>query len=436
MHILLIFLPSLYISLHITLNFKRSQIKATKIEDYIYKMENEKLVTEMSAGTPKQSLKFSLRNTNDQLYIVAKESEKYPYSMKGFDEKSSTTYDSEDEFGDSLKEEYDSGFFSSDNFEIVKDKRLFFYLVKNLSISSKIGENDGNIGLSLNETEMSSSYNVHFIKDLKTYNHTSKPVFTFNFTDINQGNIIIGDFLENFDSRYTKKTYRQTKTIVVDNIQKWGFIGDEFYVGNIKLKDKVTFSVDFDRLFLTFPYHINYTLYTMFFKDYISSNVCRIVSKYNNEFYYVCDKDKIDIKKFPLVAIHLLDTKTKLNLTGEDLFFDYNDQVICGIAFRDIKFSETIPVILGTIFLKKYMMIFDVDRKINGFYLGDDIPPTPPKPTPVTKNSPLLIISLVIVCILALAIAVFSFRYIYKLLGRRKRATELNDDYDYDAIKL
>ena len=105
-------------------------------------------------------------------------------------------------------------------------------------------------------------------------------------------------------------------------------------------------------------------------------------------------------------------------LSYEDLFEVINGKYFCKLIFRKDISSNWY---LGHPFLKKYIFIFDNDRKIFGFY----------KKIKEKENLlSLFTIMILILLIIIIILSIILIRYIYKK-PKRIRANELEDDIDY-----
>ena len=132
---------------------------------------------------------------------------------------------------------------------------------------------------------------------------------------------------------------------------------------------------------------------------------------------------KISIfNNFKNLTFVLKDINTEFTLTPEDLFIKYNDEYIFGIVFNFNDNKEE-PWILGKIFMKKFGLIYDLDRKIIGLYKGNS---TNVGNEPKKNSNLILIILLAVLGIVIIALVIFIVYYIKK--QRKNRACELDDD--------
>ena len=106
------------------------------------------------------------------------------------------------------------------------------------------------------------------------------------------------------------------------------------------------------------------------------------------------------------------------NLTHEDLFYELEDRKYFLVLFYT-DYRSLIYWILGEPFLRKFQIVFDQDKKLIGIY----------KPSKGSGGLGywwiLIVASVIIACLLAY-IVIFVLKK-----PRKKRALELDDDYEY-----
>ena len=93
------------------------------------------------------------------------------------------------------------------------------------------------------------------------------------------------------------------------------------------------------------------------------------------------------------------------------MFFEYDKKLFFNVIFT----KNRKDWILGRVFLKKYQLYFDKDKKTIGYYEKK------------TDNTKILIILLIIIIILLTSIIILS----YRKKRNKKISIELNDEYDY-----
>ena len=159
-------------------------------------------------------------------------------------------------------------------------------------------------------------------------------------------------------------------------------------------------------------------------------------------FRYTCKKDKFnktDIQKFPNITLTSIELNYTFNFCGEDLFYEKNGQIYFHIVAKPGRTDE--EWIFGRIFLLKYQLIFENDKKQIGLYkkaIQDNNITT--QSTEHTNNDDDNTngnyIYIIIISILVLIMAIGGGILIYKIYSnknRKKRADELDDDFIYES---
>ena len=111
------------------------------------------------------------------------------------------------------------------------------------------------------------------------------------------------------------------------------------------------------------------------------------------------------------------------------LFVKENNEYIFGIVFDEDSAAKDPTWIMGKPFMKKYELVFDLDRKIIGCYKdgADDS-------GNAGKINILFVVLVVILGIIVIGLVIFIVNYLKK--PRKSKAFELDDDnFDYAPSK-
>ena len=104
-------------------------------------------------------------------------------------------------------------------------------------------------------------------------------------------------------------------------------------------------------------------------------------------------------------------------LNHEDLFYKFNQRYYFLIVFPNKLNNE---IILGTPFLKKYDIIFNMEQGRIGFY------------TEINKSTVFTLTHLIIIILFLIIIGLVLFIYFSLCKKKRKlRVNEIEDDFDY-----
>jgi hypothetical protein len=176
-----------------------------------------------------------------------------------------------------------------------------------------------------------------------------------------------------------------------------------------------------------------------FFYDYLIKGFCH-KNKWNRSQLYdysiiECDKKnfgKNDIINFPNLIFVVDEDEKELTLDYSDLFTETKHKFFFNVIFNTKK-NDTWT--LGKIFLKKFMVMFDLDRRMIEIYnnYGEDQSDNNKSLNETSIGEISLYICIIIVLLIITAVVAYLLgKNLNKL--RKKRANELlEDNYEYKA---
>ena len=171
-----------------------------------------------------------------------------------------------------------------------------------------------------------------------------------------------------------------------------------------------------------------------FFNKYISENLCfkEIYGIEKNIFYYCKNRKEVDITKFNEISFKNVQLETNFVFDYKDLFYYKDDLIFFLIIFREVDINS---FRLGQIFLKKYNLVFNQDKKTIGYYsLGDKIREKEEKIDNKNYRNNFsitnILLILILFCLIFIAIVFYK-----KRIQRKMRANELEDQFQYEAKK-
>ena len=244
--------------------------------------------------------------------------------------------------------------------------------------------------------------------------------YMIKYKNDNEGELIIGAYPHMFDDKYKEKNFYYTRAGVLGTNVEWILDFDIIkYNGKMinGIKRQGFTQVEFG--LIQAPPGVKKYMNNNFFNG-------RCTEKFNakrNITIFHCDEN-FNIKEFKNLTFILKDINYEFNLTYEDLFIKENNEYIFGIVFdENIDTEDT--WILGKLFMKKYSLIYDLDKKIIGTYKeGND------EEEPGNSINLILIILLIIFVIIVIGLGIFIAYYLKK--PKKNRANELVDDnYGY-----
>ena len=340
-----------------------------------------------------------------------------------FKEKESQTFISEGDEFSMENQDFITAIKGSDNFKLPNNKkiRLNFLLANKLNYIES-----GKIGLKLIEINPLTQ-EKHFIYQLKTNKLLNYYSFFLEFNDEEKGNFVLGDYPHEYNSKkYNKDQFIYIRSGKMDNLVDWIIDFDEINFGDFHFSIKKA-SIEYENGLIIAPSESkNYILKT-YFNDSINKNICFEETK-NNITTYFCNKDNFSIKNFPNLFFVLKDSNFSFELNKDDLFLIENNKIYFKIAFQSFQnLKLESHWILGQSFLKKHLLVFDLDKKIIGFYnnkiqIGG-----------IKNGKKLKTFFVICLFIFIIGEAIFIYYY-FKRKNRRVRAYELNEGIDYENV--
>ena len=143
--------------------------------------------------------------------------------------------------------------------------------------------------------------------------------------------------------------------------------------------------------------------------------------KYNS---YYCDLSA-KISNFPPLEFYNKDLNYTFKFDHNDLFVKNNNRFQFLIIFEQYEKNNRWK--FGRIFFKKFLMVFDYDKKQIGFYIKEG------KNKIKNNNNNIIIIIIIISFIFVLIL--FVYKLFIKKNKRKIKANELEDNYEYKSEK-
>ena len=189
--------------------------------------------------------------------------------------------------------------------------------------------------------------------------------------------------------------------------------------------------IDFNNLLIYGP-SLYYTYIERdFFNEYLSLNICHKYLDNNIEGIY-CEKSKNfgleNLKLFPTLYFEYIEINYTFELNYRDLFLE-KDNKFWFLIVIDIN-TEIDEWYIGLPLLKKYQFVFNQDSKTIGFY-NPDLEIETNRNSNSNSSNYILYIIIFISWIIFICIGFFIGKYFYKKYKNKKRANELDDNYEY-----
>ena len=379
-------------------------------------ISNNKLITKITLGTPKQEVPIEIDFKEHFFYITDKEVNGI-YDCKKSSSYLNTSKSNSYDF-DNIKELYTS--FENFYFKNYSKKEI---LSKNdfLLITKTKKKNDEELSkLGLTIIHYLEFYKYNFIYILKQNKTINSIIFYFEYLKDSKGKLYIGTEPHNIQTnKFSNQDYKTKYLDISDNFN-WFFKFNNITFYNISIINyrKIKFDANFYGIFP--PTNLKEEIKEKVFNKLIEDKICSLESNDKYEYsFFVCEKN-FEIKKFQSLNFYLKDYNFTFTLTYEDLFIKNDNRYYCLILYEDKTLIGRMNWVLGEVFLKKYFIVFNQENQMIGFYIKIN----------TSKNLPISWILVFIFVTISLILAIV----VYKLLNQKKRkirANELEEDFEY-----
>ena len=411
---------------HIVFNFIKSTKESQNYPDNL--IQNDLEIT-LEIGTPPQKIGLNLRS---EIYAFSVTSSEVNIPYPTFKESNSSSLIKIQNETINWKEEFEEGYPIYESLIINKKE------VKNVSLvlATSIAYNQtGVLGLRPLKSYHSSGY-LSFIYQIKKLANLDNYAFTLRYDTDNKGELIIGSYPHLYDKKYDENNFYYTKIGNIGENVEWVFDFDIIKYNNESipiplLVRKSLVKIDFGLILA--PFNLKQYLRRQFF-----AQAC--LEKYDlkrNITIFHCTKNQ-NITNFKNLSFVLKDIDYEFVLTYKDLFIEKDDEYISLLAFdSNYRPSHTPIWIFGEPFLKKYQLVFDLDRKIMGVYkennngIKNDINEN--KINYLNGYNIIYLGLIIMLSLIVIGLVVYIIYYIKK--PRKYRPFELDDNFDYIPSK-
>ena len=414
----------------------------------------------LSIGTPPQNVPLEL-NMNSQTFAI---------NSQVYDNKSITYEKLSDYIIDEFKEdEFISSGFNSMDILHLNDKKEKINFVLTTEIKYEYFP-FGMLGLAIPTDVESEVY--PFFNSLKRADMINSYTWTLKYFDNislietlygNENNNIIGEFIfgdEPHNYERDKSRYDRYQLIKVNPVSSYYFYWEIEFTDiyllypdiennnnssnriNIKLNGRTKIMPGAGFIFI--PKEFNYMIEKRFFDNYYKEKICRGKTINNTIYGYIeCDNiNSFNVSTFPNICFEHKEFETTFNFTYQDLFlYDKENDKYMFLMIND---ENLYGWVFGSIFLRKYQLIFNQDSKTIGYYKSMnnyyDNEKDNEKDTEKNKKYMIIIYIIIIYIIIGIFLIVFCFllitfgMYIQKRYfnKKKKRANELDNSFDYE----
>ena len=414
-----------------------------------------KILSNIRIGTPPQEIIALINTYYDNLLIG--ELFEIPYNLfknllyKGYQYNESLSF---------VNLTSDYNFSNEDSFEIFKGEdnlylftdfndikynkytcfsNFMFNLEKNIK-----NKNNSLYGLSIGLTLDENNYSTNFMRQIHNRNIISSYLVSFEYINETEGIIIIGKYPhEIFPEKYKEEDYKsfysyQPRTMYLNNFvinfdEIFSFLDKEKYYLQKTTRSNIILNIG---LIIGTSEYMQFII-NNFFSKYMGNDTCEMIytsEDFQSFIILSCyDDDNFNIEKFPPLIFKIKSENLTFEFTYKDLFKKIKNKYYFLIVFERF---VTGYWRFGKPFYSKYTFVYNGDAKTIGFY--SKINEKNYEENKERKNwklelNTIKIIIIVILLIFFILIAIIiSFYYGKNCRSeRKKRANELDDNFDY-----
>lgn len=289
--------------------------------------------------------------------------------------------------------------------------------------TSGLYANSGKLGLGLN---FDKSYNIPettgFLNSLKTSDSIDLKYYFFEYTDLKKGkgNLVIGELPYEYNSnKYKEKNFEETHIYKEGEYDKWIFSITKFLYDN-KHIDNRTFTIKnaklkFDFGMLQAPQSFIQCVNSTFINE-INSKQCQF-KEVNNYIYFFCNKTvSMNLKKLTFVNDN---TGYSFDINNDDIWYNYEGNKYLLIRFEKKESDTEDNWILGEPFLKKYTVVFDMEKK-KMHIMNPNIEEE--------RSKTMDIILFVVICLGCLLVIIYTFYIVFKPYLSKKSSKKIESE--------
>ena len=423
---------------------------------------SSKLYAIIEVGTPKKQIEIPLDFETNEFFIS--NDPKYEFEqnnlfsdLKFYSDKESSSLITDGDMGytgdkfDLAELATESFFFDNKKYEL---QFYFPYTLKNVE--------SGGIGLLLQPRYHGNTDNEKTLfKQLKAKDFIKNYYWSIFFNTKNiekesEGFILLGSLpheletdLGYYKKKYFQKEYKNVNAEMsgTDVLNRFKIDQITVYQGTDKKKILDNFPVDnINMRLIELDYHSNgvqapYELFGIYKAIFLNnSNGECFMGEFNyvqKKVFFYCNNKKNIIKKIksilPGFTFLSRDLVYNFTLDADDLFIEKEGYVFCLLYFHSDQYLYK-TWIMGKPFLRKYQFTFNPDLKQYYFYTQEEQDSSDSSGGKVKVNVLIIIIIGTIIIVAVACFLLFKF-YLYDLFQRKKRANELDDDFEYTQQK-
>lgn len=275
---------------------------------------------------------------------------------------------------------------------------------------------------------------LKLLSDSKTY------TWSLKYTSYDSGLFIFGDIINNekieFDENNIKNTEKNYESIYPVNIFTgrifWKISTDTLFFGEKILGEKEYLEIETDMPFILLKKDYYRFIKEQLFKQFVEEKICEYITpEYQLSSVFCKTKQFLEktnnLKNCPSLIFQVKQNDLNITFTPNDYFRIEGDDIYFLIAHHSYKDSQCTA---GSLFIKKYPTVFDVDSKQMKILKKLNIEDNKPKGNNSVKIFFVVCLSIVFSGIIFGFIGLKYGKKIYQ--SRRRKANELEDEFEYN----
>ena len=304
------------------------------------------------------------------------------------------------------------------------------------------------IGLQLKDDK---KHETNFLKQIIKKNIISSNIISFEFKNENEGFLILGKYpheympekykKENFKMIYPYRLKDAYLTNFVINFEEiYSSINDEKYLIQKFAQGYLFINTGFIEGVKEYKNFIE----KQFFNKYINMSICQknhTTLDYDKYTIFSCYENKIfNLEEFPSLNFNIKSENLFFEFTYKDLFKKIDDKYYFLVVFKNYDVGSWN---IGKPFYLKYTLVYNGESKAIGFYSKLNLNKNEKKSGTILFELNAFKIVMIILLFLAFIFLIMILSYFFgkKMnLMKKRRANELDDNYDYysnsDKYKL
>ena len=389
------------------------------LESNFIQLYEENLITNLTIGTPPKTIKSIILFTLYEYFIVDNKSNHIFYSKD-----SSKSFYSDSKYPEEYFETlFQYGFYSKETFifnNVTNNEINIEKLSTIIAVNTKLKYPSY---LGLNFFDGSEDLKISFLEALYYNKDITQKVFSIEFLNEKEGEIILGDLPHNYNKEIYDENDLKWNNIGIElGYMYWNIYFDKILFDDEKYEGKSYCYLEYELNVIYAPKEYKNKLDKTFFlnnKNKCKENFYITNIEKKNLSYIVCDKE-LNYKSFPKIIFKSNEYNYDFVLDFKDLFIEINGKMYFLVVFeQSIKFYRWR---VGIPFIKNHLFVFDQDKKSIGIYIKKKI----------KKRFPINLIILSVIIIILVILIVYNIRKI----KRKKRINEIDDEYNYIPEKI